>query len=494
MPCFARHTRRLGFGKPEPREPETRRCSSASRISNPLDRALAVSDAVLSICVPSGAFDLARQVAAKGFRGIYIDANAISPAHSREIGDRRKCRREFRGWRHHRLAAHSQTHHAALSLRPRGPAESRLCSPAPKPKPSLWTAPSAPPPRSRCVLPRGAKAKPPCSRIIRALARYEGVDETLLKEWRDSMPGLAEHPNTSRSAHGKLALGRRNGRDRRQFRRRRSAFGISRKCRNLSPPCRLERSQGTAHVGRSQHRRSARKPDEPIVTYQSRPHRRHHHRQPACQRPEPRRPRRPCVLPRPGAQPTPLSPPSSSSAADNTFVAGADINEFAKSIAAGKGGGPDLYSASHLHRRFPEACRRRHLTAWRLAADSNSPWPPLPHRVPDAQVGLPEANLGIVPGAGGTQRLPRLVGLAKAAEMIVSGQIIKAPAALELGLLDRLVRRRPALLARTRIRRANRDRDPSRDSRPRMPNTDRRPGSPRRASSRARRAATRPRR
>ena len=56
----------------------------------------------------------------------------------------------------------------------------------------------------------------------------------------------------------------------------------------------------------------------------------------------------------------------------------------------------------------------------------------------DAQVGLPEANLGIVPGAGGTQRLPRLVGLAKAAELIVSGQIIKAPAALELGLLDRL--------------------------------------------------------
>ncbi len=58
---------------------------------------------------------------------------------------------------------------------------------------------------------------------------------------------------------------------------------------------------------------------------------------------------------------------------------------------------------------------------------------------PDAQVGLPEANLGIVPGAGGTQRLPRLVGMAKAAEMIVSGQIIKAPTALELGLLDRLI-------------------------------------------------------
>src|SRR5436305_955582 len=52
-----------------------------------LDCALAASGAVLSICVPSGAFDVARQVAAKGFRGIYIDANAISPAHAREIGE-----------------------------------------------------------------------------------------------------------------------------------------------------------------------------------------------------------------------------------------------------------------------------------------------------------------------------------------------------------------------------------------------------------------------
>src|SRR5580658_534126 len=51
-----------------------------------LDRALAASDAVISICAPSGALELARQVASHGFRGIYIDANAISPARSREIG------------------------------------------------------------------------------------------------------------------------------------------------------------------------------------------------------------------------------------------------------------------------------------------------------------------------------------------------------------------------------------------------------------------------
>src|SRR5579863_1691000 len=113
-----------------------------------------------------------------------------------------------------------------------------------------------------------------------------------------------------------------------------------------------------------------------------------------------------------------------------SFVAGADINEFAKSIAAGKGGGPDLTPL--------------------LTAIENSPKPVVVAihgaalggglelamachyriAVPDAQVGLREANLGIVPGAGGTQRLPRLVGMAKAAELIVSGQLIKAPAAL----------------------------------------------------------------
>ena len=66
--------------------PHTRASARVFEDLGSLDRALSTSDAVLSICVPSGAFDLARQVAAHKFRGIYIDANAISPAHSREIG------------------------------------------------------------------------------------------------------------------------------------------------------------------------------------------------------------------------------------------------------------------------------------------------------------------------------------------------------------------------------------------------------------------------
>ena len=53
-----------------------------------------------------------------------------------------------------------------------------------------------------------------------------------------------------------------------------------------------------------------------------------------------------------------------------------------------------------------------------------------------AKVGLPEVNLGILPGAGGTQRTPRLVGAEKALEMILSGRHVKAQEALEIGLLD----------------------------------------------------------
>jgi enoyl-CoA hydratase/carnithine racemase len=57
----------------------------------------------------------------------------------------------------------------------------------------------------------------------------------------------------------------------------------------------------------------------------------------------------------------------------------------------------------------------------------------------DARVGLPEIKLGIFPGAGGTQRLPRLVGVGKAREMIYTGRHLKAAEALAIGLADRVV-------------------------------------------------------
>ena len=58
--------------------------------------------------------------------------------------------------------------------------------------------------------------------------------------------------------------------------------------------------------------------------------------------------------------------------------------------------------------------------------------------VPSAKVGLPEVNLGLLPGAGGTQRLPRIVGVEKALDLITSGAPIGAKAATEMGLIDEL--------------------------------------------------------
>ena len=59
--------------------------------------------------------------------------------------------------------------------------------------------------------------------------------------------------------------------------------------------------------------------------------------------------------------------------------------------------------------------------------------------VPSARVGFPEVHLGLLPGAGGTQRLPRLVGVDKALDIILSGKPIAAAAAKELGIIDEIV-------------------------------------------------------
>ena len=56
-----------------------------------------------------------------------------------------------------------------------------------------------------------------------------------------------------------------------------------------------------------------------------------------------------------------------------------------------------------------------------------------------AKLGQPEMGLGIIPGSGGTQRLPRLVGPSKAKQLIFTGEIIDAKTALEIGLVDRVV-------------------------------------------------------
>ncbi|MGH8895263.1 MAG: enoyl-CoA hydratase/isomerase family protein, partial [Actinomycetes bacterium] len=59
----------------------------------------------------------------------------------------------------------------------------------------------------------------------------------------------------------------------------------------------------------------------------------------------------------------------------------------------------------------------------------------------NARLGQPEILLGVIPGAGGTQRLPRLVGPARAKEIIFSGRFVDADEALRIGLVDRVVPR-----------------------------------------------------
>ncbi len=69
------------------------------------------------------------------------------------------------------------------------------------------------------------------------------------------------------------------------------------------------------------------------------------------------------------------------------------------------------------------------------------------------QLGLPEVQLGLLPGAGGTQRLPRLIGIAQALDIILAGKTVKAPKAKKLGMVDEVVPRSILLeVAKTRAR------------------------------------------
>lgn len=123
-----------------------------------------------------------------------------------------------------------------------------------------------------------------------------------------------------------------------------------------------------------------------------------------------------------------------------TFIAGADINEFGK-MTSGKTRGAVSVFPQIL--RGIEDCNKPvimaiHGTAFggglELAMAGH-------YRVaaPTAQVGQPEVKLGIIPGAQGTQRLPRLAGVAKAVEMCAEGNPVKAPEALKLGIIDRII-------------------------------------------------------
>jgi 3-hydroxyacyl-CoA dehydrogenase len=122
-----------------------------------------------------------------------------------------------------------------------------------------------------------------------------------------------------------------------------------------------------------------------------------------------------------------------------TFVSGADIKEFGKMRS---GNAPGTMSFPDLLARI-ENCRKPVV----MAIHGNALGGGLElamaghYRVAlaSAQVGQPEVKLGLIPGAHGTQRLPRLAGVAKAVEMCAVGNPIKAEEALKFGIVDRLI-------------------------------------------------------
>jgi 3-hydroxyacyl-CoA dehydrogenase len=123
-----------------------------------------------------------------------------------------------------------------------------------------------------------------------------------------------------------------------------------------------------------------------------------------------------------------------------TFVAGADIKEFGK-MTPGK-----TRTAGLLPLLLAiENCRKPVVMAIHGAAFGGGLELAMAghYRVAasDAQVGQPEVKLGLIPGAAGTQRLPRLVGVAKALEMCTDGKPVAAAEAFRLGLIDHLIER-----------------------------------------------------
>jgi enoyl-CoA hydratase/carnithine racemase len=125
---------------------------------------------------------------------------------------------------------------------------------------------------------------------------------------------------------------------------------------------------------------------------------------------------------------------------ERVFAAGNDVKEMADMsytdmVKAGAG----VQSAVTAVARIPKpvvaavtgyalggGCELALAADYRIAAD-------------DATLGQPEVLLGIIPGAGGTQRLSRLVGPSKAKDLIFTGRFVKADEALAIGLVDRLV-------------------------------------------------------
>jgi 3-hydroxyacyl-CoA dehydrogenase/enoyl-CoA hydratase/3-hydroxybutyryl-CoA epimerase len=139
------------------------------------------------------------------------------------------------------------------------------------------------------------------------------------------------------------------------------------------------------------------------------------------------------------------------------FIAGADIEQFLDFRSS-----MDAENASRFGQRLLNLIQRSHIPVvaaihgaclggglelalactYRICTDH-----------PKTVLALPEVQLGLIPGMGGTQRLPRLIGVRNALDMILTGKNIRAKKALQMGLVDEVVH--PAILVDLAVRRAN---------------------------------------
>jgi enoyl-CoA hydratase len=111
-------------------------------------------------------------------------------------------------------------------------------------------------------------------------------------------------------------------------------------------------------------------------------------------------------------------------AGEKAFAAGADIKEIGEVDAAA---GEAKALRGHGVFRLIETCGKLALACtMRIASET-------------ARLGQPEVKLGLIPGYGGTQRLPRLVGQPMALKLLLTGEMIGAPEALRIGLVDEVV-------------------------------------------------------
>lgn len=187
--CLVRNGTRVVYAS-EGRSAASRERAAAEGIEDggSLQAALGQADAVLSICVPSGANEVARSVAAFKFAGTYIDANAIAPESSREVG--RIVEASGASFVDGGIIGLPPTPTRITKLYLCGKDACRISAlfEGTQTQAPVLDAPVGAASALKVCFAAWSKGETALLGGIRALAHFEGVDEALMNEWRASMP------------------------------------------------------------------------------------------------------------------------------------------------------------------------------------------------------------------------------------------------------------------------------------------------------------------